>query len=1188
MALTWLHVSDFHLNPSGTYNTDVVLNSLVESVKWHRETLEWKPDLIFATGDIADKGQVAVFKEHGGAPAFATTFFDALLDAAGLHDMRERLFIVPGNHDVEQKKGIGLIRAIEGIDRKESQKNIDKYFTESPMYHFKKLDAFSAWYNSYFSALKISRVFQDKSTCELISVTISGVNLYVLLMNSALFCSDDTDSGKLCIGRSCIDPFIQQLKTEKQNHDLAMALVHHPIEFLQTCERKKIRDHLKLHVDLLLLGHDHETDVEPREELLQFTAGATYQENGSKKALYGRFDGTEIYVFPICYQDGSEKWRLDTDVFSDEPSHTKSYPVRSRSNPASSSPVSPETNAQPDNGYERYEALLIAKLDNAPPPLVQHLSAKVSKIFVSLRLSDTWKSEERHTPEAKAHDRQHDEKGFSPEHVMSVAFKENHLLLVIGDAGSGKTTLLKHYALSCLDKERCKDFGFTKPVMVFYLQLRELKQSGTGYAALPANICAWAEKRKLAIPEAVFSEWLNQKKTLVLLDGLDEIGELEERIKVCEWIAEAMTDFSNACFVVTSRQTGYRRDDGIEIPVPLMRADILDFKIEEQEAFLKKWFTELFLGKLSSGSKEWEESQTKRAHAKAAHIIDFLKKDENKSLRQLAGIPLLLQIMAMLWNKGDKTLDSRASLYKNALDYFLDNQYKQKKRAPQLPVADALGVLAPVAFWMQEELEKDEADSEAMKAKMQDELNKLPKEQNPPEAKTFSDDLINHAGLLVEFGDPDYGATDYAFCHKSFREYLTGFQLIKNGDKSISGLIDHFSDDWWEEPLRYYFGQIDAERFNNFMRAFFDSPVSTNLPPKKQGLLQTIISETPNGKRAIDALCNKLLDPKTTVGRQWVILECLKTIGKPTALVALQEFRKKKLAKNDDVTSQTVEVIRALGGEVIDPEAEKPVYGTTRSIFNPNEDNAAYILIKAGSYLDSETKEKKDVEKDLYFAKYPVTNKLYRSFIAALGEQSGFREKLNEIAKKKTWDAGFANYLKDGQNDLVTLFRSTHDEDRKFGGDDQPVVGITWYAAQAYCLWLSQCAGKSDSYRLPNEVEWEWAAGGRQGEAVQKVRKYPWADKPEPTPTLVNFGMNVGHTTPVNRYPEGATPEGLYDMAGNVWEWTDSWYGKPGSFRVLRGGSWYNYAEYCRSAYRDFLTPDYRNSLVGFRLVFVP
>ena len=135
------------------------------------------------------------------------------------------------------------------------------------------------------------------------------------------------------------------------------------------------------------------------------------------------------------------------------------------------------------------------------------------------------------------------------------------------------------------------------------------------------------------------------------------------------------------------------------------------------------------------------------------------------------------------------------------------------------------------------------------------------------------------------------------------------------------------------------------------MQSFFDSLVSEELPQNKQTLLRTIIEETPKKNRKIDALCKKLLDPATIATRQWVILDCLKAIDKPEALVALQEFRAKKLAKNDtlNVTGRTAEVIRALGGEVIDPDAEKPVYGITRSILNPNEHNAEYILIKKGS-----------------------------------------------------------------------------------------------------------------------------------------------------------------------------------------------------------------------------------------------
>ena len=88
---------------------------------------------------------------------------------------------------------------------------------------------------------------------------------------------------------------------------------------------------------------------------------------------------------------------------------------------------------------------------------------------------------------------------------------------------------------------------------------------------------------------------------------------------------------------------------------------------------------------------------------------------------------------------------------------------------------------------------------------------------------------------------------------------------------------------------------------------------------------------------------------------------------------------------------------------------------------------------------------------------------------------------------------------------------------------------------------------------------------------------------------LLNYNSNVGQTTPVGSYPEGATPEGLYDMAGNVWEWTDSWYNKQNrSYRVFRGGSWSNIAVTCRSAIRLGNPPVRRVHGVGFRPVFVP
>ena len=93
MKVTWLHVSDFHIRGGDSYDRDVVLRALVQSVKFQREERGRSPDLIFATGDIAYSGQAKEYE-------IATRFFDDLLEAASLE--KRFLFVVPGNHDVDR------------------------------------------------------------------------------------------------------------------------------------------------------------------------------------------------------------------------------------------------------------------------------------------------------------------------------------------------------------------------------------------------------------------------------------------------------------------------------------------------------------------------------------------------------------------------------------------------------------------------------------------------------------------------------------------------------------------------------------------------------------------------------------------------------------------------------------------------------------------------------------------------------------------------------------------------------------------------------------------------------------------------------------------------------------------------------------------------------------------------------
>ncbi len=547
---------------------------------------------------------------------------------------------------------------------------------------------------------------------------------------------------------------------------------------------------------------------------------------------------------------------------------------------------------------------------------LENIPVTLTDTFVSLRISDTWRTDMRWNPKV-SYESQQEERIRNSEEVVSLVFETFPLLLVIGDPGSGKTTLLKHYALSCLENQHYTTLGFKEPVLVFYLPLRELVKSGADYDSLPANLFAWSEKHTLLIAETVFFDWLHNCQTLLLLDGLDEISDPQQRIKACDWIDRIVTGFEKAKVVVTTRYTGYRKGDGIELRSQHVRADIMDFSTDQQKEFLQKWFMSVLCRELRPATKTlqaWREEQAKKAAEKAATIIAFLEREENQSLRLLAAVPMLLQIMAILWKDRQYLPKTRSELYNAAVNYILDYRDRQKEIYPLLGAEDARRVLTPVSLWMQEELEKDEADKALMQAEMQKHLKTL---HQPPSVENFCDNLIDRAGLLVAYGDKEY-----RFRHKSFREYMASVQLVKNIHKPgyLDMLVSHFGDNWWEETLIFFIGQIDEEIFDAFMQRLFDSPISAVFSQKQQDLLITLVQEAPEKK--IDALQKKLLDPETTFNRQGYLLECLKVIGTPAVLDVLYQFILMIRTKYIDTAIRVEDIIISMRGKIPAPDLD--------------------------------------------------------------------------------------------------------------------------------------------------------------------------------------------------------------------------------------------------------------------------
>ncbi len=172
--------------------------------------------------------------------------------------------------------------------------------------------------------------------------------------------------------------------------------------------------------------------------------------------------------------------------------------------------------------------------------------------------------------------------------------------------------------------------------------------------------------------------------------------------------------------------------------------------------------------------------------------------------------------------------------------------------------------------------------------------------------------------------------------------------------------------------------------------------------------------------------------------------------------------------------------------------------------------------------------------------------------------------------------------------------------------DDQPVVNVSWNDAVAFCQWLSR--KEKIAYRLPTEAEWEYAcrAGtttlysyGDDPEGLAAVANVADASAREKFSSWSGIAGRDGHvfTAPVGSFQPNAF--GLFDMHGNVWEWCRDWFGESyyakspekdpsgpptGTVRVFRGGSWYDAASLCRSAFRYWDVPTYRDYFLGFRV----
>ncbi|MCB9738921.1 MAG: NACHT domain-containing protein [Deltaproteobacteria bacterium] len=641
--ICWLHLSDLHATVR-EWRQNQVFRALVRDLPTLLAADGLAPDLVFFTGDVAQSGKELEYEQ-------AQDGINALRDAVGFE--MTRLFVVPGNHDVDRNLLTGREGRLCRMLRKQllEVRADDADGLNDVLGEPENLATLALPQRPFFAfherLVGPQRALRPTQPFRVEDVRVGGLVVAVASFNSALLAGEEDEKGRLRVGeRQIVD-----LSADAAHADLRIALLHHPVSWLADGEEKAVGGALAAGFDAVLHGHDHEGGSESRASVVgrQFiaSAGALYQAKPWPMTVQAsRYDpaGGSVESFGYRFDErAGGRWVVDAGMGSGGTSHRHKIALHV---------VDPAARHEAQSRVvERIAAAAERDASSRPwlgwPVAARPRAPSWLEVYVAQPL--------------RAAPRDHGEhRRFELDRVLQLDALLQRLrggakIAVSAAPGMGKSSLCRRVTIGLARSE-----GDEQPRAPILLQAQDFGPPGD---TIEASILRRLGKGLgIAVERADLEALLADGRIVLIVDGLDEVFDVGRRDEILQWLKEACNRLPALGLLVTARETVGEIGDAESLEPWILEG----FDDAALTRFFERWFA-------------WEvQDDDARRLREIAALQGELR--TNRAAREIASVPMLATLIAMLWLRSGRVPARRVVLLQKVVETLLETWPARRRR----------------------------------------------------------------------------------------------------------------------------------------------------------------------------------------------------------------------------------------------------------------------------------------------------------------------------------------------------------------------------------------------------------------------------------------------------------------------------------------------------------------------------